>query len=433
MSNKNDLNNELNTILNQLRILERTLNNSINHTEETNLTYPIVSQRYNQLLNRIKKLAETNPPLKMIIEPLDNFEEKDFLPSGNYRYAVNLQTTIRILHSDLSNLGFGRGLEKAMDAATRIVFISYATEEIELAYFIEKVLQRWVDNKIEIFIAKRDLKSSDAWVKVMEEKLKTAYCIIPICSNIAKKNPWVWWESAAVWGANNKVHPLFTNISPEEFGQPLTLFVQGKNYFHKDEFVSTLVTVCKQLMVEVRSAELTEEELTKFAKLSEKYIKVKTSDSIEEKESGEVEINYEKISTTQALHEYSLIFNVINKSKKKFDDVALRLYFPSDYLVKTEWNYPHLQSSVSADMPGYLCLTFDFSALPEDAKKQFSKCLLPGEKLKIFGENGISRLRYQMDRSRYGARIKYNVQWEMYVNGEASGKGSRPLDSIHIF
>ena len=425
--------NELKIILAQLIGLERTLNNSIDRTREINYTYPTVAKRYNQILSRLKELAKKDPILEMVVNTLEKFEEGDFQASGNYKYALNLQTTIRILISDLSSLGLTGGVKAIQSAVVPIVFISYATEEIILAYFIEKVLKRWTNNKIEVFIAKRDLRSSDAWIKIMEERLKTAYCIIPICSRIAKNNSWVWWESAAVWGASHRVHPLFTNISPEEFGPPLTLFIQGKSYFNQDEFTATLITVCQQLKVDVKSPELNKEELVEFDRLFEKHEKVETTKSIETENPAEVEISYERISITQQLHEYSLVFSVVNRSKNKFDDIALKLYFPIDYLVKPEWNYPHLQSSIPADRSGYLCLTFDYSALPEPAKKEFSKYLLPGGELKIFGEDGMSRLRYQMDRRRHEVRFKYKVQWELYINGKTAVKGEAPFDSIQFF
>jgi len=433
MPGDSDLRKELGVILERLITLERLLNNTIDHTKKINHSYPTVARDYNQILNRLRDLTKNNPVLKMIGDSLNNFEEKRFLPSENYAYAMDLQNVIRILCSNIRGLGLVEGEKISTHAAIPIVFVSYATEEIALAYFIEKILKRWTNNKIEVFIAKRDLKSSDAWVRIMEGMLKTAYCIIPICSKIAKNNPWVWWESAAVWGANHKVHPLFTNIYPEEFGQPLTLFVQGKSCFNQEEFISTLSTICQQLNVDVKSPELNKEELAEFDMLSAEHTKVVIPEPVPTENPAEVEISYDKISMTQELHEYSLVLDVVNRSKRKFDDVALKLYFPSGYLMQTKWDYLHLQSSIPVDRPGYLCLTFDYSVLPEPAKKQFSKYLLPGERLRIFGENGISKLRYQMDHERHAVRLKYKVQWELYVNGAAVGKGDISLDSIQLF
>lgn len=308
-----------------------------------------------------------------------------------------------------------------------IIFISYATDELALADFIKAVLNRWTENKVEVFIAKRDIKSSDDPLNVMEEKMKTAHSIIPICSKKAKNNSWVWWETATVWGAGHRVHPLFTNISPSEFGAPLTLFVQGEEYFNKDEFVDTLKTVCKQLQVNVDTADLNSEELNEYKKLSEEYIKEETS--------AKVEISYNKINMTQDYHKYSLIFDVINRTNKKFNNVILELYFPIDYIEKKEWNYPHLSSSVSEDKPGYLCLTFDFSGLSGHAQKLFSKFLLPGKRLRIFGEGEgrMTPLYYEIDKKRWQERFKYEVQWKVYIDGGAPQEGSIPLDSIQFF
>ena len=136
---------------------------------------------------------------------------------------------------------------------------------------------------------------------------------------------------------------------------------------------------------------------------------------------------------TQDLHKYSFVFEIENRSQKRFDDVDVELYFPVEYLEEKKWDYPHLKSSTSHDKPGYLCLTFSFAGLQETAKKQFISSLLPGKKLKVFGEDGMTKLHYYMDHDRWDKRFKYDVQWKVYINGGAPQDGSIPLNSIQCF
>jgi hypothetical protein len=327
---------------------------------------------------------------------------------------------------EIANEYIGYVKEMFPDEEKPIVFISYASEELALADFIRDVIARWTEGKVEVFVAKRDIPAGDNPLKIMmEDKLKHAQAIIPICSVKSKISPWLWWESAAVWAKDKKVYPLFTNISANDFGVPLTLVSQGKDYFAKGEFIETLISVCKEVSVEVKTKDLSNEELSEYKKLQNEYSKPETS--------AKVLVGYKKLEMTQDLHKYSFIFEVENRSKQKFDDVVIELYFPEDYIERKEWNYPHLKSSTSGDKPDYLCLIFSFSGLSDTAKKQFMSCLLPGKKLKVFGEDGMTKLHYLMDHDRWDKRFRYEVQWKVYINGGAPQEGSIPLDSIQFF
>lgn len=158
-----------------------------------------------------------------------------------------------------------------------IIFISYDTEELALADFIKDVLTRWTENKVDVFVAKRGILSGENPLEVMmEKKLKHAQAVIPICSIKSKTSPWIWWESAAVWAKDQKVYPLFTNISASGFGPPLTLVSQGKEYFTRDEFIETLKKVSEQFEIDVKAIDLNDEEMMKFLSLQEKYSKSET-------------------------------------------------------------------------------------------------------------------------------------------------------------
>lgn len=306
-----------------------------------------------------------------------------------------------------------------------IVFISYAREELALADFVKKILTRLSAGKLEIFVATRDIPSGDNPLKVMmEDKLKSAQAIIPICSHQAKSSPWVWWESAAVWGIGHKIHPLCTNISLGDFGAPLSLVAQGRNFFDKDEFIDALNQVCNQLSISC-SGKLDSGEISELEKLKKEYTKEQTS--------AEIEIGYKTIEQKSELHRYSLLFEIKNRTTKAFEDIIAILYFPINYVERAEWHYDYLKSSPAPDKKGYLSLTFMFSGLEEVAKKRLKTSLLPGKKLTIFGERGLSSFYYQIDDNRWDERFNYEVQWEVYVNGGPPQEGSIPFSSLQNF
>lgn len=153
-----------------------------------------------------------------------------------------------------------------------IVFISYASEELELADFVRNILKKCSSGRIDPFVARRDIAAGEDPLKVMlESNLKCARGIIPICSIRSKLSSWVWWESSAVWARNQKVYPLFTNISPNDFGAPINLVCQGKEYFNTEEFIETIRMICKDLDVRLNFYEFEAEDLKIFLELKKKY------------------------------------------------------------------------------------------------------------------------------------------------------------------
>lgn len=307
-----------------------------------------------------------------------------------------------------------------------LIFISYAGDEIEVADFLKQLLLRISSNKIEIFVAKRDISSGENPLKIMlEEKLKSADAIIPICSRKAKNTSWVWWESASVWAKTGKLYPLFTNISATDFGGPLILVVQGKDFFIKDEFFETLKIVCQKLDVPTEQIDFTAEENQEYIKLEKKYSK--------HIESAHVELGYDILQQTQEFHLYSLKFTIQNKTQAAFNDIVLELYFPDKFIERKEWKYSHLHSSIPKDMRGYICIMFEFNNLPENAKRNFTANLLPNKTLIVFGKDGITNLTYSMDNERYSDVSKYEVKWNLYINREVPQKGSIQFESLQFF
>ncbi|MFA4984121.1 MAG: toll/interleukin-1 receptor domain-containing protein [Candidatus Omnitrophota bacterium] len=344
----------------------------------------------------------------------------DYIPS-----EAKVRFTIMAENEEIADRYIGYVKEMFPNKKNPIVFVSYARDELALADFVKKILIRFSENKLDVFVATRDIPPGDNPLRVMmEEKLKSAQAIIPICSQLAKVSSWVWWESASVWGRGYKVYPLCTNISLGDFGAPMSLVTQGKDLFVKDEFENVLKQVCSQFSITC-SKTLTNSELEEYEKLKNEYSKKETS--------AKILVDYKKLEMTQDFHKYSFIFEVENRTQKKFDDIIVELYFPEDYIEEKKWDYPHLKSFLPEEKPGYICLVFSFSGLPERAKSLYMNCLLPGKKLKVFGEDAITKLHYDMDHERWDKRFRYEVQWKVYVNGGAPQEGSIPLNSIQYF
>lgn len=309
-----------------------------------------------------------------------------------------------------------------------LVFISYASDELNLADFVKKILLRVSDNKIEVFVAKRDIASgADPLKTMLNEKLRNADAIIPICSYKSKETPWLWWESGSVWAKTGKVHPFFTNISANVFGGPLSLVAQGKEFFTKQDFFQTIDTLCKNIGISPNQLDFTEEEAVIYAELE------KASSTYTHLAS--VKIEYKILEQTQHYHKYSLIFEIQNKSDSAFDDIVLDLFFPTKYLIKKEWNYPFLTSTFQTDKPEYTCLTFIFNNMPEIGRQKFSQFLLPGKTLKIFGvdEGRINSLEYEMDSDRWRDRHRYKVSYKLYINRKAPQSESIEFSSLQFF
>lgn len=319
---------------------------------------------------------------------------------------------------------------KNADFTKPIVFISYATPEIELADFVKKLIMAWTDNKIDVFIAKRDIASGRDWQEVMmKDKLKLARALIPICSVMAKETPWVWWDSAPVWAKEQKLYPLFTNISANDFGAPLNLVAQGKEFFNHSEFIETLKTVCKDLGVDISTRNFNEKDLNDYQKLRNKYFHHEPYVS---KLLTRVDVGFDTKLRREDLHEYSFRFDIENISNKALDNLIIELYFPQEYLETKNWTYNHL-ASTDTSREGYILLVFTYSGLTDAAKAKYGLGILPRKTLRVFGEGGVTRLIYAMDHTRWDKRLQYKVEWNVYVNGQLSEKGSIPFEKLQEF
>ncbi|OGC07560.1 hypothetical protein A2526_03850 [candidate division WOR-1 bacterium RIFOXYD2_FULL_36_8] len=309
-----------------------------------------------------------------------------------------------------------------------ILFISYSTVELALACFIENIIRGHVGDKIDIFVASR-MPPGDKWQHTMlENKLKNADAIIPICSIASKLSGWVWWESAVVWANDKKIYPLTINISMNEFGAPLSLFAQAKSYFEIEELEETIKTIFSYFKLDTDFI-LSVEEKKELNDLKGEYFKKDTS--------AHIEIKYKTKEITQLLHEYSLEFSLTNNTKEAFKEVLCELYFPLIFIKDKSWRMPHITASKWKEDDRYLCLTFDFNNLRESAKNQYRKFLLPGKTLMPFGgaihREAITPLLYSVDSFTHRNIDDYNVFWKVYINEGAPQDGIVPFKKLQEF
>lgn len=152
--------------------------------------------------------------------------------------------------------------------AARYVFISYDTEELAIADYLKKVLERRVGRDVSVFVAKRDIKPGANPLKTMlEENLLQAEALLALCSSRSKSSPWLWWESSAVWAKGGLVIPLFVDLSPNEFDGPLTLVCQGRYFFNKEDMNAALRAIVDIVSPGLRFVETTSDEIAELEKL----------------------------------------------------------------------------------------------------------------------------------------------------------------------
>lgn len=416
--------------------------------DEAVVTMPEISKLIMEIFGQLGVRTGQGLPIQAIASRID-LEHMDDLPwgikdliesgylegkDGDVKFLLlnskgmdylNGVKTKSLQETDVSTINQLEGIT-APKSSKPIIFISYDTEEIKLADFVKSILGRQAQDKIEIFIAKRDIPHGDNPLKVMmEQKLKFADAVIPICSIKSKTSPWVWWESASAWARSKNIYPLFTNISPNNFGSPLSLVTQGREYFNRDELKNSLETILKQFQIQ-EAVELSTEELQEFEKLK--------IDFSQPMGLANVKVDYKVLIQQSDYHKYSLSVEVENTSGKSIEDVALDLIFPLKYLDgRTEWKYSHLNSYSVKGESDYIGLTFIYSSLNDGAKQEFNKDLLVGKVLRIFGEEGISRLHYKMTHDLWAERGGYEIQWKVYINGGAPQEGKMPLKLLQNF
>jgi len=154
----------------------------------------------------------------------------------------------------------------------KYVFISYDTTEYDLAQYIAKILERRLAPGVSVFVAKRDILPGANPLKVMlEEQLLRAEALVALCSRRSKTSPWLWWESSSVWARGHVVVPLFIDISPSEFGGPITLVYQGRSFFEMADINSALCTLIGKVCPGHQYEELTAGEVDELNTLGRRF------------------------------------------------------------------------------------------------------------------------------------------------------------------
>jgi hypothetical protein len=150
----------------------------------------------------------------------------------------------------------------------RYVFVSYDTSEVQLALFVQRLLEARVAPGVCVFVAKRDITPGANPQKVMlEEQLPRAEALVAMCSRRSKGSPWLWWESAAVWAQGGLVIPLFIDIEPGRFGDPITLVCQGRRFHDPAELSSAVRSIVDKVSPGHECPELTPAEVAELCAL----------------------------------------------------------------------------------------------------------------------------------------------------------------------
>jgi hypothetical protein len=158
--------------------------------------------------------------------------------------------------------------EKLFPLPIGSVFISYETSELCLADFLKKMLEKRLGPGVPIFIAKRDIKAGDdPTQKMIKENLLRANVIVSICTQFSKTSPWLWWETATGWARDQLVIPLFAGISPSEFNGPISVLLQGKQFFDQAELMDAFDEIGRRMVPSIILSGLDADEIREYDKL----------------------------------------------------------------------------------------------------------------------------------------------------------------------
>jgi hypothetical protein len=113
-----------------------------------------------------------------------------------------------------------------------LVFISYDTDDIEIAYHFESILKRVFHEGIRTFIAHRDIKAGQAaFQRMLQDSLAQSRLVLALCTKRSLTSPWLWFESGAGFGRGDLI-PMLWGVTPEQIKPPMNIF-QGKRLDNK--------------------------------------------------------------------------------------------------------------------------------------------------------------------------------------------------------
>ena len=148
-----------------------------------------------------------------------------------------------------------------------LVFISYDTNDLPLVYAIDVLLKRIFGDKIETFIAKRDIKAGeDAFKKMLHESLPRCSVVLALCTLRSLASPWLWFEAGAGFGSSNLI-PVWAGVTPNDFKAPMTIF-QGKSVADRTEMNELMSRIVEILSLQGADHRLTNEEFDNLQRVS---------------------------------------------------------------------------------------------------------------------------------------------------------------------
>jgi len=201
-----------------------------------------------------------------------------------------------------------------------LVFISYDTRDIDLAFTFASIIKRIFNDKVKTFIAKRDIKAGDdAFKTMLHDSLAKSAIVLAICTKCSLTSPWLWFESGAGFGTGTLI-PIWAGVKPEKFKAPMAIF-QGKSVEDKTEMKELITRIAEVTKVTASDYSLTAEEMSSLkqltAKLKSMSVEATLNAADEERSNGEITKLNESITALKSeMHRADLKSSLAQFSKR---------------------------------------------------------------------------------------------------------------------
>jgi len=107
------------------------------------------------------------------------------------------------------------------------IFISHLADDESIASCLKDFLEKIFLNA-DVFIASRDLKGGEIWVKEIRDCLKHATVILPVITRFSHAAPWVLFEAGVGFVDSRTIPVCGDGITPENLEPPLKLLQARK-------------------------------------------------------------------------------------------------------------------------------------------------------------------------------------------------------------
>ena len=292
------------------------------------------------------------------------------------------------------------------------VFISYSSKDKVLAGDIKRLLEK--HDGIRCFLAHDDIIPGSEWEKEILSNLETCQVFLSLQTDNLTHSYWCQQESGFLLPRKIPVIP----IVPDGVGKPVG--------FHAKYHAFPL---------KVNDLEKSIDKLVKEFDLKQIISAARRKGTVVV---AEVTAEFKTVRRDQDLHEYKFQFGITNKSDKSPEKINAEIMFPAEYVKKRDWNYPHLQGHlIKKDGLEYLNLIFNYKGLSDKNRNElYDRFILPEKTLWVFGQEPpylMAHLDYFVDHNNFGNIEKYNVEWEVFINGRLAVKDKRPFKSFQEF